>query len=83
MSSGAATISATTLTASIDKDTAGLNEAITAYQWQKKSGLGVWGDIDSANAATYTGLNNDVVRCRVTTASGVYYSGAVKLVSGS
>ena len=67
------------LVATVAKDADGLNENLTAYQWQKKS-AGVWGDISNANEASYTGVANDVLRCKVTTESGsVYFSDTVTL----
>ena len=80
-SQAAAVVTNTNLVANVAKATDGLNEDIISRQWQKKDNNGVYQDIDSATETSYTGTAGDVVRCKVTIASGIYYSNSVTLVA--
>ena len=68
--------------ASVAKATTGLNDDLTAYQWQKYS-AGSWSDISGQTTASLAAQTaGDVVRCKVTTATYCeYYSNAITLIA--
>lgn len=51
----------------------------SAYQWQKKT-AGVWGNVaENGTSASYSGAAEDILRCKVITSVGTYYSNSVTL----
>lgn len=67
-----ATKEGTTATVAL-ANTAPTGTTMNSYQWQKKN-EGVWADIPSATSASYTGSSTDVLRCKVVTSIGTYFS---------
>lgn len=51
----------------------------SAYQWQKKS-AGAWGDVASnGTESSFTGEAGDILRCKVVTSIGTYYSNSITI----